>query len=250
MLSRRSLTGALTLGLVALSPPAHAEPRTLRGSVSYRERMALPPGAVVEVSLLDVSRADAPALIIARTRVSGRRMPARYVLHFDSARILPRRSYAVQARILLGGRLLFINTTRHSVFTGEPDQTDIQVQRVQAAPPTTGAESPAGRWLLEDLRGAGVMDRLQSVLEIATDGRVSGSGGCNRMSGSATIDGARISFSPLAATRMACTPAAMDQESRFLAALGEVRRWEINQRHRKLALLSSDGQPLLVFSAM
>ena len=35
------------------------------GSVTYRERIALPPSAVVTVKLLDVSRADAPAELIA-----------------------------------------------------------------------------------------------------------------------------------------------------------------------------------------
>ncbi|HEV7261279.1 MAG TPA: META domain-containing protein [Bosea sp. (in: a-proteobacteria)] len=248
-ISRRSLTGAMALGLLAPSDPALAAPRTLRGSVSYRERMALPRGAIVEVSLLDVSRMDAPADTIAQTRVRGNRMPARYVLRFDSSRIVPRRNYALQGRILLGERLLFISTARHSVFTGGRDQTDIEVQRVQATT-AAGPDSPAGRWLLEDLRGAGVIDRLQSVLQIAPDGRVSGSGGCNRMSGRATIDGARISFSPLAATRMACTPAAMDQESRFFVALGEVRSWKIDQRRRKLALLGAAGQALLTFSAL
>ncbi|MDH3787302.1 MAG: YbaY family lipoprotein, partial [Xanthomonadales bacterium] len=36
------------------------------GTVSYRERMALSDNAVVEISLQDVSRADAPAIEIAR----------------------------------------------------------------------------------------------------------------------------------------------------------------------------------------
>ena len=52
-----------------------------------------------------------------------------------------------------------------------------------AASPT----SPAGRWLAEDIRGGGVIDRLQSVLEIAGDGRISGTGGCNRIMGKARM---------------------------------------------------------------
>jgi putative lipoprotein len=39
------------------------------GSVSYRERIALPPDAVVKVQLSDVSRQDAPAPLIAETTV-------------------------------------------------------------------------------------------------------------------------------------------------------------------------------------
>ena len=39
------------------------------GTVDYRERMALPPDAVVEVRLSDVSRQDVAAPVIAETTV-------------------------------------------------------------------------------------------------------------------------------------------------------------------------------------
>ncbi|WP_332687002.1 META domain-containing protein, partial [Bosea sp. (in: a-proteobacteria)] len=110
--------------------------------------------------------------------------------------------------------------------------------------------SPAGRWLLEYIRGAGVIDRLQTVLEIAPDGSVTGSGGCSRMHGKAKIAGARISFGPLASTNMACVPAAMNQEQRFFTGLRDVRRWEINPAQRKLALLDAAGQPVMTLAAM
>ncbi|OAG77101.1 lipoprotein-related protein [Acetobacter malorum] len=58
---RRSLLVATVCGVSAavLSPlSAQAATTTLRGSVTYRERMALPP-SVVEVRLLDISLADA-----------------------------------------------------------------------------------------------------------------------------------------------------------------------------------------------
>ncbi|WP_332685675.1 YbaY family lipoprotein, partial [Bosea sp. (in: a-proteobacteria)] len=89
--SRRHFVGALALGFLASAGAASAATATLRGTVSYRERIALPPGAIVEVKLLDVSLADAPARTIAETRVSGRRNPARYVLRFDRSLIVPRR---------------------------------------------------------------------------------------------------------------------------------------------------------------
>jgi putative lipoprotein len=249
--SRRAFVATLALGLLPAGG-AFATTGTLRGTVSYRERIALPPGAIVEVKLLDVSLADAPARIIAETRVSGARNPARYVLHFDRAQIQPRRRYALQARILHRGQLLFFNTSHHGIFDGGPEQTDIRVERVAASPSPAPERkaSPVGRWLLEDIRRAGVIDRLQTVLQIAADGRVSGSGGCNRMSGSATITGTRISFGPVAATQMACTPAAMNQEQKFFAGLREVRRWRTDPARGKLVLLDGRGRPMMTFSAM
>lgn len=247
-ISRRSVTGALALALLAPAGQALAATRILRGTVFYRERMALPPGAVLELRLLDVSRADAPSRTLAETRIVAPRNPAPFALRFDRGLLKPRRSYALQARIVDGEQLLFINTTRHSVTPRGPDRIDIRVERAMAPAPDEGA--PVGRWLLEIVRGAGVIDRLQTVLEIAADGTVSGSGGCNRMSGRATIEGRQISFGPLASTNMACAPASMDQEHRFFTALGEVRRWEHNRRHGKLALLGAKGEPLMTFARM
>jgi putative lipoprotein len=58
----------LTLLAIALGAVS-ASAQTVAGSVTYRERMMLPPTAVVEVTLEDVSRADAPAIAIASTRI-------------------------------------------------------------------------------------------------------------------------------------------------------------------------------------
>ena len=94
-----------------------------------------------------------------------------------------------------------------------------------------------GGWLLEDLGGRGVMDIAQTTIEFDAEGRVFGSGGCNRFTGTYTYDGGMLGFGPLAGTKMMCPEAVMDQEDRFLAALGEVERVEM------------DGPFLLIFFA-
>ncbi|MGL4285894.1 MAG: YbaY family lipoprotein [Phreatobacter sp.] len=250
-ISRRSLAGLVGLALIAPTGGATAAPMTLRGTVSYRERMALPPGAVVEVKLIDVSLADAPARTIAETRVAaGPGSPIRYRLRFDRAEIQPRRSYALQARISLGDRLLFITTTRHTVFAGGPNRTDIRVERVggQAAGPQQ--PGPTGRWLAEDIGGSGVIDRLQSVLEIGANGRVSGTGGCNRIGGTASVTGSAISFGRMISTQMACTPAAMNQEHKFITALEAARSWRIDAPRQKLILAGAGGTVVMVLARM
>jgi len=232
------------LALVWLPAAAMAgDTSVLNGTVTYRERMALPPGARIEVELVDVSRADAPARIVAATTVTPQtQVPVAYSLAYEPAGIVAGHSYAVQARILLDDRLLFTTAERHAVLGDEPDRTDIVVRRVP------GPGSPAGNWLLEDIRGGGVIDRLQTVLEIAGDGRVSGTGGCNRMGGSATIEGDRIAFGRLVATQMACVPAAMNQEQKFFAALGQARGWRIDEARDKLELIDEAGDVILVLA--
>lgn len=101
------------------------------GTVNYNERMALPPNATALVQLVDISLADAPAQVIAEDRISGATgSPIPYRLRFDQTLIKPRGTYALQARIADGDRLLFINTTRHTVFAGGRNNTRILVQRV------------------------------------------------------------------------------------------------------------------------
>jgi len=92
-----------------------------------------------------------------------------------------------------------------------------------------------GAWLLEDLGGRDVVDMVQTTIEFDAEGRVLGSGGCNRFTGSYSFEGGRLEFSPLAGTKMMCPEAVMDQEDRFHRALGAVERVEM------------DGPFLLIF---
>lgn len=104
------------------------------GTVTYRPRIALPPNAVVEVSLVDVSRADAPAITLASQRIvtGGRQVPIPFQLVYNPDSIDERYSYAVQARIMVDGELRFINTSRVAVLTqGHPSQVEVVVDPVR-----------------------------------------------------------------------------------------------------------------------
>lgn len=96
------------------------------------------------------------------------------------------------------------------------------------ASPAFAQADPAGAtWVVEDIMGAGVVDRAQSTLQMLPDGRVAGSGGCNRFTGKGAVAGGRVEIGLLATTRMACAPALMDQEDKYLKALAASRRYEI-----------------------
>lgn len=114
---------------VASAAVAPAEQATLEGTVWYRQRSALPEGAVVEVRLLDVSLADAPAVVLAQTQiVPTTQVPIAFTLHYDAAQIQPAHSYALQAKILLGDTLLFISTERYDVLTRDAPSSGVQVR--------------------------------------------------------------------------------------------------------------------------
>ncbi len=82
-------------------------------------------------------------------------------------------------------------------------------------------------WRLEDLGGAGVIDNVQATLEFLAGGKVAGKGSCNRFFATATISGATLTIGGIGSTRMACPPALMNQESKYLEALGKSQRYQI-----------------------
>ena len=112
-----SAIAAPLLAACATIPPAE-EPVSVPASTTYRERTALPPTAQVEITLADVSLADAPSTTIAQQSFTadGRQVPFAFTLTVDQRQLDPRHSYAVSARITdASGRLMFITDTRNSV---------------------------------------------------------------------------------------------------------------------------------------
>ena len=104
-----------------------------------------------------------------------------------------------------------------------------------------------GTWVAEDIDGAGVVDNAQSTLEFGNDGRVSGRGGCNRFGGTIELKGAQMIMGELISTKMACAPALMDQETKFIAALQATRTYRMDEDN-KLVLSDATGTPRLRFS--
>ena len=98
-------------------------------TATYRERILLTPGHVLTVRVEDVSRADAPAEVLAEHRevLDGRAPPYQATLGFPRSQIDPRHTYAVRAEIRdPSGALRFTTDIRHAVLTqGAPAGADI-----------------------------------------------------------------------------------------------------------------------------
>lgn len=119
--------------VISACAPLETPAARITGSVAYRERIALPPSAVVKVQLVDVSRADAPAVVLGEQliRAEGRQVPFAFEISYDPKRIEERFTYAVQARIEVDGRLRFINDQRYPVLTrGAGDRVDLLLRAV------------------------------------------------------------------------------------------------------------------------
>ena len=118
--------------------PSGQEPNAaVSGTVAYRERIALTPGASLVVELRDVSLADAAAPLIARQTIANPgQVPINFKVAYSRDDINSRNTYAIQARIIESdGRLAFINDTAHHVITrGNPDHVDMLLVLVQPPP--------------------------------------------------------------------------------------------------------------------
>jgi putative lipoprotein len=92
-------------------------------------------------------------------------------------------------------------------------------------------------WAAESIDGRRVLERAPSTVTFGEGQRLSGQAACNRYFGTYELGEGALRLKPAGATRMACEPAVMDQETRFLQALETVTAF----RHEAGALLLVDA---------
>lgn len=110
-------------------------PPEVTGTVSYRERFALPPDAELRVTLYETKAAGAePSFIAEQTVPRPGQVPLRFRVAFPPSVIDARAGYTLVARIEIGGRLVFVNERPVPVLTlGNPSVADIVVTRAHGA---------------------------------------------------------------------------------------------------------------------
>lgn len=238
----------LVIGMLAVPAIATADATLVTGEVLYRERIALPPNAVLQVQLADVSLADAPAKILGEQKIDpAGQVPIKFAIPFDPTAIKPNMSYALQARISVDDKLWFINDTRHALDPLTAGPQTILVKMVRQSDGAGEASVFDRDWVAQDINGAPVNDKGKPTMRIAADGKVSGRGGCNGFFGSAKVEGSKIEFGQMGSTQMACEQELMDQEHKFHQALGSVASFRIDGG--KLLLSDKDGKDIVSFAA-
>lgn len=204
---------------------ANQQKLSVTGNIIYRERIALPKGSIINIKLVDISRQDTSSITITEQEIVTNRqqVPIPFKLEYDTKDIKPNHTYAVQARITIQDKLAFISTKVYPVITkGNPNKVEVLVQKISSN--SSKSQSYIGEWLLEDLGGMGVIDNLQTTMQLTEDGKIYGNAGCNRYTGSYTIKDNQLKISPLATTFKMCSPAIMDQEMKFLKALSSTTK--------------------------
>jgi heat shock protein HslJ len=112
---------------------------------------------------------------------------------------------------------------------------------VTVAPPGSAPGALVGKeWAVNEVAGLATIPNARPSLIFTTDGRLAGSTSCNRLLGNYTTSGYRLTIRQGGTTMMACPPAVMQQERRFLDVLNGVRFYRIDPSGQ-LILLSRYG---------
>ncbi|RYC23241.1 META domain-containing protein [Ciceribacter ferrooxidans] len=97
-----------------------------------------------------------------------------------------------------------------------------------------------GNWVVDEIKGQPTASASAPNISIDNRGQISGSTGCNRFTGSISINGeGGLEIGPPMTTRMACDTAVMKVEREFLEALISVQRFDLNEEGG-LLLISGD----------
>lgn len=259
-----SVTGLLVAGGIHAAArsqdDAAAAQARITGTVSYRERIALPPDASVQVRLDDVSQPEGAPKRVAETTAptAGKQVPIPFELPYKAADIVSSRRYVVRAKIVAGGKTLFSTKTPYPVITrGAPTSLEILVQqngggrpgRPKPAAGAGGAGLEGVEWKLVAVGGSPALERsgaqpARFTLN-AEKKSFSGSTGCNRFAGNFEHDGAGLRLAAGSMTMMACPDEVMEQEQAFLEALKATTGYRVSDG--SLELLDGDGRVLARF---
>ena len=122
------LVGLVLLAVGACAPASGAT-ASVTGTLTYRERVALPAGAEVRVAVEDVTLADAAPPVLAETRfkTAGEQVPLRFTVRYDPGAVRSARRYAIRAEIRLDGRLTWVSALTTYVITQDQPTRDLEV---------------------------------------------------------------------------------------------------------------------------
>ena len=225
------LVGAVAWPQTQATAPA-AQP-SITGSISYVQRMALPPDAAIEVKLEDTSGATPTTVASTVFAMAGKQVPVPFQLQYNPADINSTHNYALSANISVNGKPRFVSTTAYPVLTnGAPGQVNMVLQPApaQSSKAKGGAKLYDTSWKLVELNGQAVVagaDGKPPHIYLLKKGELSGSTGCNSLTGSFIAEQSAMQFTPAATTMRVCSQELTAQEQAFVLALKATMDYKI-----------------------
>jgi heat shock protein HslJ len=119
------------------------------------------------------------------------------------------------------------------------------VLAVGTAGMTIGVDLAGSEWRPSFMSRAELPAGVRIEVEFGPDGKITGSGGCNRFFGGYAVSGNHIKIGPLASTRKGC-PGLIKLEATFFATLQAADSFE--QTDTTLILFDASGAKLAQFA--
>ncbi|WP_233193842.1 MULTISPECIES: META domain-containing protein [unclassified Acidovorax] len=249
---------AWILGVTGCVTRPPAPDAVVTGVALSRERVMLPPEAVFEATLLDVTQPDQPPVVLGRQRRQPAGQPP-YALWipYPSARFVPKGRYEVRTTVTLEGRLLLASDRRYSVPQDAAYRhVDVQMQRLLPLAATVEASVPLllTHWRLVEMAGEALSRPADGVsvphlVFQADEPRVAGSGGCNRFLADYELQpqSGHLRMGQLVSNISLCLQSS-GLETQYFEALLAVRGFR--QVGTQLLLRGAEGEQLLRFEAV
>lgn len=244
---------------VAAALPALAdgnEPMlTIRGELTYLQRIALPDNALAIVELKPDDAPDGASVTAeARIALEGRQVPVAFALDVPRAHLDAGKTYLLRGAIRADSQLRWLSEpVAIDTAAATVDVGTLRLSPYEAPAPIEDeaedeAEAPAGEsivgdWRISEIDGKPVGDGIQATIAFNEGGAFSGRL-CNAYRGSYTLDGETISLGNAASTLMACPEPQATLEGALFAALPQAKSWRIGE-DGVLIVLDGDGKTLL-----
>jgi len=254
-LTRRPLLGALaaSLLLTACATAPSEPPLAVTGTARFEGQVALPPNAVLEVSVADVSRADARATTLAQVKLpASGPQPLRFAIPVDRKLVQERGSYSVRAEILVDGKALYVTDSAYLVLGHSGNtQADVLLRPVDTRAQPASPRIENVRWALVSLDGQPLppQDAASTPYFVlnADGNRVTGSGGCNALMGTYTLNGQALQMLRGPRRELQVCATDMERERAFMFALATTEQWAM--QGTRLRLLDRLGAQVALLEA-
>lgn len=246
---------AMSLGACATIPTDTganevAMVETISGTLSYRERIALPPGARMEIVVSDITLGRNEELILSRemNTIGQASPPIPFSIDVSKLNLSDGPLYGLRAFIREPDGTIMFRTNEPFLLNLRSDFVNIgDITVSMTSPDDPGlAGIPGlkdGEWRVTQIGGDVVPQDTGPTMTFAADGSLYGSTSCNRFNGSYSIDGNALVVGKVAATKRACEAGLMQQERRFLDAISMIENASLEDGG--FLVLSGNGQRLV-----
>lgn len=227
-------------------------PDTISGELLYKQRIALPPDATIEVIIEDIT--EAPPTVLARSEFAseGRQVPIPYQVAIDRSKVDSSHNYSLKAVIRVHGGVMFETTGHHPVLKpGHDPKINLLLDMTGSVTKPT-ATLINTYWKLTELNGGEVvvMNNIPEthIILQQEQNSITGMGGINRLMGTYELSGSSLRLEKVGSTLMAGPEPLMKQERAFLDALKNTATYHIEGEN--LELRDATGKTLARFQAV